>query len=138
MSGCWWRRVAGRAAVKKRTTGQWQRHVGDVFERACRAHAQRLVTSGALADDTVIGRWWKDETAEIDVLGLRGDRPVLIGECRWQAKAFSARDLAELRRKAARLPVSEDLRFALWSRGDGLAGHPDVWSFDPEDIVGLG
>jgi AAA+ ATPase superfamily predicted ATPase len=123
------------AAVKKRTTGQWQHHVANVFERACRAHAERLVLSGALPDDTIVGRWWRDESAEIDVLGLRGDRPVLIGGCRWQSKPFSERDLAELRRKAAWLSVSEELRFAFWSRGDGLAGHADVWSFSPDDVV---
>lgn len=70
------------------------------------------------------------------MLGLRGDRPVLIGECRWQEKAFAERDLAELRRKAAWLPISEEPRFALWSRGDGLAGHPDVWFLGPDEVVG--
>ncbi|GGM63914.1 DUF234 domain-containing protein [Dactylosporangium sucinum] len=56
------------------------------LKAAARDHAQRLVASGTLPSDTVIGRWWKDETVEIDVLGLTGDRPVLVGECRWQAK----------------------------------------------------
>jgi uncharacterized protein len=126
------------AAVKKRMVGNWQCHVGNVFERECRAHALRLVKSGALPDDTIVGRWWKDEKVEIDVLGLRGDSPVLIGECRWQDKAFSQRDLAELRRKAAWLPVTEDLRLAFWSRGGPQMAHPDVWSFGPQDLVGQG
>jgi AAA+ ATPase superfamily predicted ATPase len=128
------------AAVRHRTRGRWQIHVARVFEAAGRDHAQRLVTAGTLPPDTVIGRWWKDETVEIDVLGLTGQEPVLVGECRWQAKPITQRDLTDLRRKAAYLPPPgpAGLTFAFWSRGgveEAPAKHPDVRTFGPGDIL---
>jgi uncharacterized protein len=114
-----------------------------VFEAASRDHAQRLVAAGELPPDTVVGRWWRDETAEIDVLALASDGPVLVGECRWQAKPVTERDLAELRRKAVHLPPSgaAGTTYAFWSRGGAsaaLAGHPDVRAFTSADLVGRG
>ncbi|MCA2213251.1 ATP-binding protein [Jidongwangia harbinensis] len=127
------------AAVQRRTAGRWQTHVARVFEAVARDHAQRLVAAGELPDDTVIGRWWKNETAEIDVLGISGDHPVLVGECRWQAKPLIRRDLRDLQRRAAHLsaPGGAGLSFAFWSHGAGdeLAGHPDVRTFTPADIL---
>ncbi|GAA0731520.1 AAA family ATPase [Dactylosporangium roseum] len=130
-------------AVRQRTSGRWQTHLARVFEAAARDHAQRLVAAGTLPSDTVIGRWWKDETVEIDVLGLTGDRPVLVGECRWQAKPLTQRDLGDLRRRAAHLasPGSAGLTFAFWSRGgvdETLTNHPEIRSFTPADIVSTG
>jgi len=111
-----------------------------VFAAGARAHAQRLVTTGALPDDTITGRWWLDETVEIDVLGLSGDHPVLVGEARWQTRPLSSRDLTELRRRAAHLPPPgpAGLIFAFWSRGgvdDTLLAHPDVRAFTADDLV---
>jgi uncharacterized protein len=128
------------AAVRRRTAGRWQTHLARVFEAAAREHAERLVRDGGLPPDTVVGRWWKDETVEIDVLGLSGEHPVLVGECRWQAKPLTPRDLADLRRRAAHLapPGPAGLTLAFWTRGaaEALAGHPDVRTFTPADIVG--
>jgi hypothetical protein len=109
-----------------------------VFEAQARAHAQRLVAAGELPEDAVVGRWWRDEQAEIDVLALSGDRPVLVGECRWQAGELTERDLAELRRRAGHLAgdVSQ-VTYAFWSRGgasEALARHPDVRTFTPADL----
>jgi uncharacterized protein len=132
-------------AVQLRTDGRWRRHVAWAFEQEARAHAQRLVAAGALPPDTVVGRWWRDEIAEIDVLALSGQRPVLVGECRWQARDLDDRDLddrdlAELRHKAAHLPAPPDDRtiYAFWARGgatEALGRHPDVRTFTPADLL---
>jgi hypothetical protein len=125
--------------VRRRTAGRWQTHLGRVFESEARAHARRLVSEGRLPADTIIGRWWRDEVAEIDVLGLSGDRVVLIGECRWQAKPVTERDLAELRAKAAALGnLGADTLFAFWARGGAtpaLHKHPDVLVFTAADLL---
>jgi AAA+ ATPase superfamily predicted ATPase len=128
------------SAVRQRTSGRWQAHLARVFEAAARDHVQRLVAAGTLPSDTVVGRWWKDETVEIDVLGLSGDQPVLVGECRWQAKPLTQRDLTDLQRRAAHLPPPgrTGLIFAFWSRGgaaETVAGHPEVRAFTPADIL---
>lgn len=128
------------AAVQQRTEGRWQRHVAWVFEAEARAHAQRLVAAGRLPSDTLVGRWWRDEQAEIDVLALSGDRAVLIGECRWQAGELTERDLAELRRRAGYLPETElsGADYVFWARGgpsEALARHPDVRTFTPDVLL---
>lgn len=128
-------------AVWHRTHGRWQTHLGRVLELAAREHTQRMVSAGELPPETVVGRWWKDETAEIDVLALARGGPVLVGECRWQTKPATERDLAELRRRATHLPQpgAEGLVYAFWSRGGAdpaLRRHPDVRAFGPADILG--
>ncbi|MDG4790556.1 AAA family ATPase [Micromonospora sp. WMMD1102] len=126
-------------AVRRRTWGRWQTHLARVFEAAAREHAQRLVATGALPAETVVGRWWKDETAEIDVLGLVGDDPVLVGEARWQTRPLTLRDLADLRRRAGHLPPgAAGPTFGFWSRGgtdEALASHPEVRTFTPADML---
>jgi AAA+ ATPase superfamily predicted ATPase len=127
-------------AVQRRVGGRWQSHLAQVFEAAARDHAGRLVAAGDLPPDTVVGRWWKDETVEIDVLGLAGDHPVLVGECRWQAGPLTVRDLGDLQRKAAHLPEpgGAGLTYAFWSRGGpdaSLGGHPEVRTFTPADLL---
>lgn len=98
----------------------WQRHLGWVFEEAARSHAARLVASGELPVDLVVGRWWsvRGQPVEADVLGLRGSRTALVGEARWQERPLGARDVAELRAKLDRLPDPEPSPIlALWGRG---------------------
>jgi uncharacterized protein len=108
------------AAVMRRSRPTWQRHLGWVFEELARAHAIRLAASGVLPSDLVIGRWWTMQgvACELDVLGLRGAKAVLLGEARWQTDPLDLRDLEELKRKATLLPkVVESPIYALWSRG---------------------
>jgi len=106
-------------AVLKRAQARWQDHLGWVFEEVARAHARRLVESGGLPDDLVVGRWWAQQGApcEVDVLGLRGTRSWLLGEARWGRDPLGRRDLEELRAKLPRVPQAADEPvFALWGR----------------------
>ena len=64
-------------------------------------HAARLARDGELPPGMIIGRWWRDEIAEVDVLGMIGDQGALLGECRWQASPLTNRDLIDLQRKIA-------------------------------------
>jgi uncharacterized protein len=105
------------SAIRHRTEPRLQRHIARVFENACREHAARLVRDGIFPPDTVIGRWWRDERAEVDVLGMTGDQTALLGECRWQAGPLTNRDLVELQRKIAYVPRPSDiLTLAFWTR----------------------
>ncbi|MGH3994832.1 MAG: ATP-binding protein, partial [Pseudonocardiaceae bacterium] len=61
-------------AVQQRVKQRWQAHLGRVFEHAARDHAVRLVGSGDLPAGMIVGRWWRNEVAEVDVLGLLQDR----------------------------------------------------------------
>ncbi len=122
--------------VRSRTEQRLQQHIGRVFEEICREHAVRLVRDGLLPQDMVIGRWWRDATAEVDVLGMIGGKAALLGECRWQTAPLTGRDLTELQRKAAYVPdPGDDLRLAFWTRtGMAEQGFPaEVFSAD--DVI---
>lgn len=127
-------------AVMRRKRPEWQRHVGAVFEDAARAHARQLVARGKLPEDLVVGRWWavRGEPLEVDVLGLRGSRTVLMGEARWQRDPLGRRDLERLRRKTARVPrpIDEPV-YALWSRGgvDEGVRRAGAFGFAPPEML---
>ena len=123
--------------MRRRTRERLQQHIGRVFEGACRDHAARLVRDRALPEDMSIGRWWRDETAEVDVLGMIGDRTTLLGECRWQADPLTARDLTELHRKIAYVPdPGDDVSLAFWTRsGVAEQGFP-ARVFSAADVTG--
>ena len=106
-------------AVMYRARPRFEAHVGRVFDRLARLHAQRLVEQGELPRDLVIGRWWATSgpPLEIDVLGLRGPRTVLLGEARWQRAPLSRRELHALIKKSERAPrVVDEPLYAFWSR----------------------
>lgn len=129
----------GRAVLARRKP-EWERHLGWTFEEQARAHAARLVATGQLPDDLVIGKWWAStgQPCEIDVLGLRGSRTALIGEARWQARPLGVRDLSALQHKISRAPNPiGDPVHALWGRAGGdndvkLAG---ALAFDAEAML---
>jgi AAA+ ATPase superfamily predicted ATPase len=128
------------SAVLSRKNPAWQRHLGAVFEDLARLHARRLAVRGELPSDLVIDRWWASsgEPCEVDVVGLRGARTILLGEARWQARPLGARDLVQLRRKAARAPRAIDSpTFVLWGRGgvEEAICSDDVLGFDPQDML---
>jgi hypothetical protein len=123
-------------AVQRRTEQRLQQHIGRVFEGACREHAAQLARDGELPREMIIGRWWRDEIAEVDVLGMIGDQTALLGECRWQASPLTNRDLIDLQRKIAYIPdPGDDLTLMFWSRsGTAEQGFPSkVWSAD--DVI---
>lgn len=128
------------AVVLNRRNPSWQRHLGAVFEDAARAHARRLAARGELPPDLLVDRWWSSsgEPCDVDVLGLRGSRSVLLGEARWQAKPLGRHDLSRLQRKATRVPNAiESPIFALWARGGVERGvcTDKVLGFGPRDVL---
>jgi len=127
-------------AVLSRKNPSWQRHLGAVFEDVARAHARRLATRGVLPSDLVIDRWWatSGEPCEVDVLGTRGTRSLLLGEARWQSRPLRARDLAQLQAKAVRVPRAvQSPIFALWGREgiDNAIRSKNVLGFDAHDML---
>jgi uncharacterized protein len=127
-------------AVRSRRAGVWQRHLGWVFEEAARAHAIRLVERGLLPEGLVVGRWWamKGQPCEVDVLGVRGTEPVLLGEAKWQKAPLGKRDLAELAAKHSRIPgVAPSPTLILWGRAgvDRDVIRTGVLGFSLEDVL---
>ena len=124
-------------AVRQRTAARLDQHLGRVFESACLAHATLLVRDSELPSDMIIGRWWRDEITEIDVLGISADRTALLGECRWQTAPLTSRDVLELQRKISFVPEpAADIRLLFWTRtGATEPGFP-ARAYSAADIVG--
>jgi len=108
------------AAVLARRREEWEKHVRWVFEEAARDHARRLVASGELPKDMLLGRWWRHDRGldvEIDVLGIQGHKTSLIGGVRWSAKPLPLGALTEMERMAAHAPSpGQNITYALWTR----------------------
>jgi uncharacterized protein len=126
-------------AVLHRQRSRLDRHISATYEQLARDHAVRLVLDGRLPADTIVGRWWRDEVVEIDVLGLSGDQPVLVGEAKWQHEPITRRDVNALHRKTAHLPdTAVDAQLALWARSgaaqDVQPAKTDLWVFTPADM----
>lgn len=124
------------AAVRQRTAARLEQHLARVFEDACRAHATVLVRNGELPADMIIGRWWRDETAEVDVLGISADRTALLGECRWQATPLTSRDLIELQRTISFVPdPAPDVRLMFWTPTGAVEPGFPARAFSAADIL---
>jgi hypothetical protein len=129
----------GRAVLGRRREA-WQRHLGWVFEEAARAHAIRLVASGGLPPDLVVGRWWatSGEPVEVDVLGLRDGRSRLLGEAKWQARPLGVRQVRTLLAKLDRVPrPATEPTLVLWGRRgiDDAARAAGAMGFDVGDVL---
>jgi len=122
--------------VLRRTEQRLQQHIGRVFEGACRDHATQLVRDGILPRDMVIGRWWRDETAEVDVLGMIGGKTALVGECRWQANPLTGRDMTELHRKVIYVPdPGDDLTLMFWTRSGATEPRFSAKVYSAGDVI---
>ncbi len=95
--------LGARKAVATLVTPQLDAFFGHAFERLCRESLPWLYESEGVSAAFEIGEFWDKET-QIDVVGLRKDKWIDLGECKWGA-ARSARSLREeLEPRISRFP----------------------------------
>jgi AAA+ ATPase superfamily predicted ATPase len=124
------------AAVRQRTAARLEQHVARVFESACRDHAALLAGDGEFPSDMIIGRWWRDETVEIDVLGISADRTGMLGECRWQKAPLTSRDVLELQRKISFVPEpAAEVRLLFWTRTGAVEPGFPARAYSVADVI---
>jgi AAA+ ATPase superfamily predicted ATPase len=58
---------------------------GAGFERLCREALARLYLQEAAQVSTQVGEYWKNQELQIDVVGVRADNWIDLGECKWGA-----------------------------------------------------
>ena len=75
---------------------------GDCFERLCRGCLPLIYAREGVAGRFTIGQYW-DPKVQIDVVGLRDDGWIDLGECKW-GDVSPAKAVAELEKKAALFP----------------------------------
>ncbi|MCL2650941.1 MAG: ATP-binding protein [Candidatus Azobacteroides sp.] len=99
------------APIQATLDSHFSGYVGDYWEKLCRE-----TVSGNEIDEITYGmayRWWgnisKEERLELDVVAESLDKKyLLVGECKWTACENSDRLLAELRKKAEKLPFAKN------------------------------
>ncbi len=87
--------------------------------------------------------WWgpgRDRSPmEVDVVAESADgEALLVGEAKWSDRLDWARDVADLRRKAANLPLAEgkDVRLALWVKSPPRTLGRDATCFTAREVLG--
>jgi AAA+ ATPase superfamily predicted ATPase len=60
---------------------QWDAYCGEAFERLCREALPLLYEKEGMSGRSQIGEYW-DREVQIDVVGLRADEWIDLGECR--------------------------------------------------------
>jgi hypothetical protein len=131
--------AAGLASRDERSSGSLDQHVARVFESACRDHAALLARDGKFASDMILGRWWRDETVEIDVLGISGDNTGMLGECRWQKAPLTMRDVLELQRKISFVPApAAKVLLLFWTRTGAVEPGFPTRVYSVADVINGG
>ena len=102
-------RGLGREVVDRTIIPNLPDYMGEPWEQMCREHVRRLTVRGDLpVSVSTVGRWWnRDNSVEIDVVGLEGKRVVLAGSVKW-ASSVPRTELTRLRRAVEALPNRAD------------------------------
>jgi AAA+ ATPase superfamily predicted ATPase len=122
----WFRYLAGNRSrlesgrteeVLEEILADLDNHMGWAFEQCCRHWAATFADEDTLGRPREIGSWWsRDGRTEIDVVGVRDHRYVLVGSCKWR-RTVDVDVLADLRRQQEVLgPKAARARLALFAR----------------------
>ena len=90
------RRYSSDGAFDQFVAPQWQAFCGEGFERLCREALPSIYSKEHISGRFDVGEYW-DRSVQIDVVGLRDDGWVDLGECRWIGRSglsSVARELA--------------------------------------------
>jgi hypothetical protein len=116
-------RGLGREIVDRTILPRLSDHMGEPWEEMCRAFVRERTAEGALpVPVSTVGRWWnRDNSVEIDIVGLDDRRVVLAGSVKWSPRVGPS-ELTRLRRAVRSLPdAGDDVRLVLFAR-DAVTG----------------
>ena len=91
--------MAFQTIIKPGLAAYW----GECFERLCRESLPLIYAAEQISGWRAIGEYW-DKKVQIDVVGVRNDNWIDLGECRWGHVASLPALQAELLAKAAKFP----------------------------------
>lgn len=97
------RRYSPERAFEQIVAPQWEAFCGEGFERLCREALPLIYAKERVSGRFEVGEYW-DRAVQIDVVGLRADGWVDLGECRWQGRARLAHAARELAVRATHFP----------------------------------
>jgi len=150
----WFRFVLPHQSYLEEGRGDWvlqervlptlSEYAGPRFEEICRQFLQRHRGSALVpVNFDSVGAWWSGGE-EIDVIAVRGQDIVLVGECKWTNEWMKIGDLNELKRRAAAAGAGDEVRYALFSRSGfdpnlvEVAKAEEVLLYGLEDLAAVG
>ena len=111
-------RGLGREVVDRMILPRLNDHMGAIWEEMCRDFVRRRAAQGALpVPVSSVGRWWnRDNSVEVDVVGLDGRKVVLAGSVKWSRTAGRG-ELRRLQEAVEALPDrAEHVQLVLFAR----------------------
>lgn len=99
------RRYTADRAFEHIVAQQWDAYCGEAFERLCREALPLLYEKEGITGRSQVGEYWARDV-QIDVVGLRADEWVDLGECRWPARSSVTEAARELSARAAQYPAN--------------------------------
>jgi AAA+ ATPase superfamily predicted ATPase len=97
------RRFAPDRAFEQIVAPQWDAYCGESFERLCREALPLLYDAEGVTGRAEVGEYW-DRKVQIDVVGLRSDGWIDLGECKWHGRPAVAEVRRELQARLAHYP----------------------------------
>lgn len=130
-------RCSPTRAFEQLVAPQWESFCGEGFERLCREALPYLYEHESVVGRYTVGEYW-DRESQIDVVGLRDDGRVDLGQCRWKADVPMARAVRELNIRAARYPAEgRTTGLHLFVRSKPRTAPPGVRVHDLDDLYSL-
>lgn len=99
------RRTPGAPAFTEHVKPSLESYYGAGFEALCREALPAVLRDEGVAAGVRTGEFWSP-AAQIDVVGLRTDRWVELGECKWGETGSLPQVVEELRGKSAHYPTA--------------------------------
>ena len=97
------RRFTPERAFEQIVAPQWDAYCGEAFERLCREALPSLYEAEKVSGKIEVGEFW-DRNVQIDVVGLREDGWVDLGECKWHGRPAVTGVLRELEGRTSHYP----------------------------------
>ena len=124
-------RATPKQAFAQRIRPELPAYEGGCFERLCREALPQLYAREGVGDDFEIGQYWSRDV-QIDLVGMRGDGWVDLGECKWGTVRSAAGLQRELDAKVPHYPTATGTtvqrRFFVRSKGARLSPREgDRW-----------
>jgi AAA+ ATPase superfamily predicted ATPase len=98
------RRYTPERAFEQLVLPQWDAYCGDSFERLCREALPLLYAAENVTGKFEVGEYW-DRDTQVDVVGLRTDGWVDLGECKWHGRPAPVEIARELAARASLYPA---------------------------------
>ena len=95
--------LGAERAVRELVRPAWEAFCGEAFERLCREAVPLLHAEEKVAASATIGEYWSKDV-QIDVVALRDDHCIELGECKWGPVRSSPALRAELAEKISAFP----------------------------------